>query len=232
MLAVSEIFGPTIQGEGPYAGRAATFVRLGGCNLACSWCDTPYTWDASRFDLRKEIISRQVEDIANQVSPTPHLVVLTGGEPLLQAGSLDFGRLLEVLRDRGHSIHVETNGTIIPPGQLEELVDVFVVSPKLKNAGTHRSHQSAQLANEWPAIAARREAHLKFVCCSRRDVEEALHLAKKWEWPRERIWLMPEGTTVREILDRWPLVVDAAVSNGVNATIRLHILSWGNVRGR
>ena len=54
-LVVAEIFGPTWQGEGPSAGQVAAFVRLGLCNLTCAWCDTAYTWDRSRFDLRAEL---------------------------------------------------------------------------------------------------------------------------------------------------------------------------------
>ena len=66
-LVVSEIFGPTIQGEGQYAGQLVAFIRLGGCNLACSWCDTPYTWDASRFDLRNEMTRTPVNEILERV---------------------------------------------------------------------------------------------------------------------------------------------------------------------
>lgn len=232
MLAVSEVFGPTIQGEGPYSGHAATFVRLGGCNLACSWCDTPYTWDGSRFDLRAEITQRRVEDIVSQIPELPRMVVLTGGEPLLQAGSDSFALLAETLVERGHALHVETNGTIIPPARIEEFIEVFVISPKLTSAAAGRNGHVTQLAAGWPAIAARREAHLKFVCCSQRDVDEALDLAWGWGWPRERIWLMPEGSSESTLKHRWPWVAEAAAAHGVNATTRLHILSWGDVRGR
>lgn len=61
-LVVSEVFGPTHQGEGPHAGQLCAFVRLMGCNLSCSWCDTPYTWDASRYDLKAEGHRMTVED--------------------------------------------------------------------------------------------------------------------------------------------------------------------------
>ena len=61
-LAVSEIFGPTLQGEGPSSGRRAMFLRLAGCNLSCSWCDTAYTWDWSRYDKKAEVTMMQVDN--------------------------------------------------------------------------------------------------------------------------------------------------------------------------
>ena len=54
LLNVNEIFGPTIQGEGPHTGRLVGFLRLAGCNLACSWCDTPYSWDWTKYDKAEE----------------------------------------------------------------------------------------------------------------------------------------------------------------------------------
>ena len=54
LLPVSEVYGPVWQGEGPDTGRRCSFLRLGHCNLACDWCDTPYTWDDDRFDVDAE----------------------------------------------------------------------------------------------------------------------------------------------------------------------------------
>src|SRR5262245_52198924 len=62
-LVVSEVFGPTWQGEGPSIGRRCGFVRLGRCNLACTWCDTPYTWDWERYDPAKELHRRLVTEV-------------------------------------------------------------------------------------------------------------------------------------------------------------------------
>ena len=64
-LLISEIFGPTIQGEGKSIGQTASFIRLGGCNLHCVWCDTPYTWDAARYDLREELTKIDIREIAS-----------------------------------------------------------------------------------------------------------------------------------------------------------------------
>ena len=63
LLPVSEVFGPTIQGEGPHAGRRVYFVRLGGCNLSCSWCDSAYTWDGETYDLREELTPSTALDV-------------------------------------------------------------------------------------------------------------------------------------------------------------------------
>ncbi len=63
-LLISEVFGPTLQGEGPSAGQAAAFVRLGACNLSCAWCDTAYTWNRDKFDLSRELSVMRTEDVA------------------------------------------------------------------------------------------------------------------------------------------------------------------------
>ena len=81
-IPVSEQFGPTIQGEGPYAGRTVQFLRTGGCNLSCSWCDTPYTWDGENYDLRAELHPKTVAQIVEDAIPDM-IMVISGGEPLL-----------------------------------------------------------------------------------------------------------------------------------------------------
>ncbi|MGH3922689.1 MAG: 7-carboxy-7-deazaguanine synthase QueE, partial [Pseudonocardiaceae bacterium] len=62
-LLIAEQFGPTFQGEGPSVGQQALFIRLSSCNLSCSWCDTPYTWDWTRFDPRVESRRVPAEDL-------------------------------------------------------------------------------------------------------------------------------------------------------------------------
>lgn len=134
-LVVAEAFGPTIQGEGPSAGRLAVFIRLSRCNLACRGCDTPYTWDRSRFDLRAESHRATATELAAwALDSGVDLVVITGGEPLVQQRKLV--PLVETLATCGRRVEVETNGTIAPLPQLVELVDQFNVSPKLSRFGT------------------------------------------------------------------------------------------------
>lgn len=231
-LHVSEIFGPTVQGEGPYAGRRATFVRLGGCNLSCTWCDSPYTWDSSRFDLRQEIRPSSVDDILEQLDGSDGIVVITGGEPFLQARALGFTDLLAGLRNRGRPVHVESNGTILPPTAVLQAIDVVVLSPKLANAGPHRGNQDPTLDPGWGPLARTREVHLKIVCFDAQDVAAAVRLADKLSWPRESVWVMPEGTRAETVHRRFQTLADAAITAGINVSPRLHISAWGDLRGR
>ena len=108
-LWVQEVF-YTIQGEGPFAGTPAVFVRLGGCNLKCFWCDTDFessNWEPSIMEL-VEAVERSFT--SNQLH-SPHeerLVVLTGGEPMRQ----DISYLVDELVERNCHVQIETNGTL------------------------------------------------------------------------------------------------------------------------
>src|SRR5690606_17108863 len=114
-LVVADVFGPTVQGEGPSCGRRSSFIRLGGCNLACEWCDTPETWDARRFDLRQTLTRRPVPEIvARALQGDPDLVVITGGEPLLHQRQKGWRALIGALTLAGAEIEIETNGTVPP----------------------------------------------------------------------------------------------------------------------
>src|SRR4051794_12875458 len=103
-----EIFA-SIQGEGASAGMPSVFVRLSLCNLACSWCDTAYTWDWKRYDPKAEIVEIQVSDVLARVEEKAGIstrnVVLTGGEPLQQQASL--GEMAMALKERGFRLEVE-----------------------------------------------------------------------------------------------------------------------------
>lgn len=121
MLEVKRIF-PTVQGEGPFAGMPAVFVRLGGCNLACSFCDTEF----EEFEqMTPSAIVARVEElaVANDYANGTQLVVVTGGEPLRQP----IAPLCDALLAQGYKVQVETNGTLYRP--LPAAVHV-ICSPK------------------------------------------------------------------------------------------------------
>ncbi|MES9168972.1 7-carboxy-7-deazaguanine synthase QueE, partial [Cutibacterium acnes] len=143
-LPVSEVFGPTIQGEGPHAGRTCHFIRLGGCNLSCSWCDTPYSTGQHGIPL-STVPRVMVDDVVAQI-PHGAMVVLTGGEPLMHARRAGFRALLVRLKNHGCEVHVETNGTIVPH-ELAPLFDHITVSPKL-GAPMRNQHHNPTLG-QW-----------------------------------------------------------------------------------
>lgn len=228
-LPIVEVFGPTLQGEGPSAGRAAYFVRFAGCNLSCSWCDTAYTWDASRADLRAETMLMTVESILDAL-PGQLPVVLTGGEPLLQQSQRAWGDLLGQLG--GRAIWVETNGTIAPSAETLARATQIVVSPKLANAGQHRGRQDPRVHPAFTILAADTRVHLKIVCATEADVAEATRFGRTLGYSDERIWVMPQAATREHLVDRWPTIAEAAAREGVNATTRLHVLAWDEQRCR
>ena len=116
MLQLAEIF-YSIQGEGTWAGTPAVFVRLAGCNLACDFCDTDYATKSI------DSVGGVVRAVREAGGACP-MVILTGGEPLAQAQTLD---LIDALRRDGRRVHIESNGTIFT--ELPD--DVWLcVSPK------------------------------------------------------------------------------------------------------
>ena len=103
-LEVHSVFN-TIQGEGPFTGRQAVFIRLAGCNLQCPACDTDYTTD--RWNSTPFALLQFVQEMHN----APGLVVITGGEPFRQ--NIHF--LVQMLLAEGYTVQIETNGTLPPP---------------------------------------------------------------------------------------------------------------------
>lgn len=231
-LAVSEIFGPTIQGEAKFTGQRCAFIRLGACNLSCSWCDTPYTWDAKRFDLKLEIAQESVENIIKQiVTMNVSMVVISGGEPLLQQKRDDFIKLLQEFYVLGIQVHIETNGTITPEPEVAELVAHFSVSPKLKNSGLKAEDRiEPEVLFAFNHLAKRQKALFKFVCSSKEDLEEVDALVRAIDINRQDVWIMPEGTTAHDIQSKSVLLADAVINKGWNFTTRLHTLIWGKER--
>lgn len=221
---VSELFGPTIQGEGPDAGVPAMFVRLAGCNLTCSWCDTPFTWDWTRHDRATEVHQLDVNELAMWVaSRSTDVVVVSGGEPLLQHRAL--GELQANELTTGVEWHVETNGTR-PLGDTHEWWTRIVVSPKVGPSSGQDPHAGSMAID--PADA---RVHGKYVVRDADDLAAALRHARMWQLPNERLWLMPEGRSPAELAARWPWLSEVAAARGVNITHRLHVLAWGDDRG-
>lgn len=225
-LRVAELFGPTLQGEGPSAGQRAVFVRLSGCNLDCRWCDTPYTWDWTRFDQTAESREMPVEAVRSWVLlHDAHLVVITGGEPLVQHRRLL--PLVSALHAAGRRVEIETNGTI-DPGPAMAAHAWFNVSPKLAGSGVPADRRIRP--DVLRALCDSGNANFKFVISDPADVAELVELQQRLGL--SPVWVMPQGIDSKTVLTGLGGLVGPAVEHGWNLSPRLHVLLWGDQRGR
>jgi 7-carboxy-7-deazaguanine synthase len=227
-MRIAEIF-YSIQGEGGLTGVPSVFVRTTGCNLRCSFCDTPYTsWEP-------EGAEREVADILAEVDRYgARHVVVTGGEPLIAP---DLGDLCAGLRRAGHHITIETAATVFEP----VACDLASLSPKLSNSTPFDRDSGRQaLRHErlrWqPAVIRAFMNHcdyqFKFVIDQVADVAEVLDALEQLPGvPRDKVLLMPQGITPEELRQRGLWLVEECKRHGFRYCPRLHIELFGNVRG-
>lgn len=237
-LLVNEVYGPVKQGEGKSAGKEVGFLRLSGCNLACVWCDTPYTWNwigtsfihPDKFDKSLEAhkmkIGAVLEEIANKFSEVKALVV-SGGEPVLQQS-----KLIELFHQLPFWwIEVETNGTIVIKDEFADLVNQFNCSPKTSNSGPDNPLKLRYKPEAIKKIASLgKKATFKFVIQNDTDLDEMKTIISECGIRTDQVWLMPEGRTREEQELRQQQVKDLSKALGYNFSPRLHILEFGNKR--
>ena len=223
-MKIAELF-YSIQGEGSLAGVPSVFIRTSGCNLRCSWCDTPYTsWEPEGADLTIEQILDETRS-----HPARH-VVITGGEPMIAPGIV---ALCERLRDLGLHITIETAGTVFQP----VACDLMSISPKLSNstpAAPRWAPQHDRLRLQ-PATLAQLMAsypyQLKFVIEKPDDLGEVRALLGVLKADPARVILMPEGIDRDRLRERALWLVELCKEEGFRFSPRLHVDLYGNRRG-
>jgi 7-carboxy-7-deazaguanine synthase len=229
-VKISETFGPTIQGEGALIGMPTLFLRLGGCDYRCSWCDTPH---AVLSEHRSTWIPTAVHtalDALAQLHEPPYWVTISGGNPALH----DLGELLAQGQARGYSFAVETQGSIHKDWM--SVVDHLVLSPKPPSSG---------MDTDWSAFTAcmnATDAHkiaLKVVVFNRVDLEYAkevfsralpgMHLSVQ---VGNDTWQPDQGVSRDELLDNLERLTEMALAvpewHNVRVLPQLHTLIWGN----
>lgn len=237
-IAISEIFGPTVQGEGALIGRPTVFVRTGGCDFRCRWCDTLY---AVLPDYRHDWLPMTPEAIMARVAELsggrPVLVTLSGGNPALQP----LGPLIALGHDNGYRFAMETQASLARPWFAA--LDWLVLSPKPPSSGmaTDRVAFEACLG----AAAGGPELSLKIVVFDDADYAFARDLAARY--PALPLYLQVgnhrpaepnpagcHGVDLAGLLERFRWLV-AKVSEDrwfeVRVLPQLHVLAWGNARG-
>jgi len=240
-IRISEIFGPTIQGEGMLIGQPTVFVRTGGCDYRCSWCDTLHAVDSAyRHDwlpMEADAIWAEVQKLSGGV---PLTVSLSGGNPAIQP----LGSLIARGKRDGYRFAIETQGSVARDWFAD--LDFLVLSPKPPSSG---------METDWDVLADCLEVAtgcssggprigLKFVVFDDADYAFAKQAAARFaELP---VYLQPGNHTppppddddaridLDGIMDRMLWLVDKVTEDRwFAATVlpQLHVLIWGNKRG-
>lgn len=231
-ILVSEIFGPTIQGEGNLIGRATVFVRTGGCDYRCSWCDTLY---AVLPQFKGDWTPRSAAEILDEVERLsgghPILITLSGGNPALQP----LEPLLELGHRRGHSFALETQAS--RSQEWFSQLDYLVLSPKPPSSGMEFSPQALR-----DCIEAGQGANisLKVVVFDEADYLFARRIHQLHQGipcflsvgnPSPQQGTEADASRLAQSLE-W-LLQRATRDGWFSVTIlpQLHVLLWGNKRG-
>jgi 7-carboxy-7-deazaguanine synthase len=227
-MRIAEIF-RSIQGEGRLTGTQSVFVRTSGCNLRCSYCDTPYaSWTPEGEDLSVDEIAARVDELAC------HHVVLTGGEPMLFAELIP---LTAGLRSRGRHITIETAGTLYLPVEC----DLMSISPKLSNSippperdppWNRRHQQTRHVPGVIRRLLSEYDYQLKFVVDRPEDCREVESYLKEFpEIERARVMLMPQGTDARRLAEKATWLKPYCAGHGLGFCPRRQIEWFGGRRG-
>jgi len=231
----------SVQGEGSLVGVPSSFVRVSGCNLRCTWCDTPL----SSWTPEGEAIA--VDELLRWCAAGPRHVVLTGGEPLLFPAVVELSR---GLRAAGHHLTIETAGSVWLDGVEADLMSI---SPKLGHSTPwERARAAGRLS-----LAERHERdrldlsvlrrllaaypwQLKFVVRSggdevlAADIEEIEGLLRSLavgEGERAQVLLMPEGTDAASLQEGYRRLLAPLRAGGYRLGQRLHIQLFGHTPG-
>lgn len=217
-MKINEIFGPTIQGEGPFIGMPAIFIRTHGCIAPfCSFCDTPYTWNGKEKGLEMTIseIVKKIKSLSQETK----LIVITGGEPFMQE---EVYTLANVLAHKKYYVQFETSGKAkINKENFKSLENISIVmSPKVYNeyfvVDGAKTVQSAD--------------YYKFVVSTNYDVKLVNKFVKDFSLDNQDVYLMPLGKTRKEQLHNLPYIADLCIENNYNLSARLHTLIWDKKR--
>ncbi len=223
-LKISEIF-YSIQGEGTLLGVPSVFVRTSGCNLRCTWCDTPYT------SWQPEGEERTVSSIVDEVNGygASH-VVITGGEPMIAP------QMEELTERLTQHVTIETAGTV----DAHVRCDLMSISPKLANSTPH-TRDNGRWADQHERLRYQPEIlrrliqlypyQLKFVIADPSDLQQVNAIVSDIGASRGRVLLMAEGVDAATLAERGRWLADIARQEGFRITPRMHIDLWGNRRG-
>jgi len=234
-----EIFGPTIQGEGMVAGQKTMFVRTAGCDYACSWCDSSFTWDGSGKHLIVQMTAEEIWSELKRLGGSGFsFVTISGGNPALLP-QLD--ALIAILKEHKIKIGVETQGSRWQDWLAE--VDELTISPKPPSSGmTPDMDMLSTILNNRRASNGDQHVSLKVVVFDDEDYAYAKQLY--FQYPTIPLYLQvgnddPASTDnaqlISRLLGKYRALIDKVITDeelrDVRVLPQLHTLVWGNKRG-
>lgn len=202
-LMVKNIF-KTLQGEGPNVGTPSIFIRLGGCNLACNFCDTEFE-DFTQYSVDKILSITQNMSLNSESHRSINLVVITGGEPMRQP----INKLCSELIKQGFAVQIETNGTIYR--ELPKQVEI-ICSPKIVNGKYYQIRED---------LLAKITAFKFLISTSREEYSKVPDLRQKEYKIPVYVQAMDELQTNINIENR-KLAVEIAINNGYRLSYQIH----------
>ncbi|EZH64621.1 7-carboxy-7-deazaguanine synthase [Bacillaceae bacterium JMAK1] len=235
-IPVLEIFGPTVQGEGMVAGQKTMFVRTGGCDYSCSWCDSAFTWDGSQKAdaLSPTAIVEQLQEIGGDRF---NHVTISGGNPALHKG---IGELVQQLKALGIGTAVETQGSFWQEW-LREIDDV-TISPKPPSSKMITDWEKLDHFCEQLQLRTKGSQSLKVVIFNEEDLAYAKQVHARY--PNMAFYLQVGNDDLEErtpnrlrdhLLERYEWLVDTVMEdkelNNVRVLPQIHTLIWGNKQG-
>lgn len=233
MFFIKEIFGPTIQGEGPNVGVKCIFVRVAGCDFKCSWCDSKYAWDtsdATRFETKG-----LVENLLLMCwSTNTNHIILTGGNPCIY----DFSDVIDALHLSGITVDVETQGSKYP--KWLEKIDTVVISPKAPSSG--QMDVFPLLEDYLKNSTNRNKIIVKIPIFNDEDFEFALRYYDLVEpYKNVKLYLSvgntntsEEGSIQERVLKDYEKLIYKTVNSRMKSVYilpQMHTLVWGNKIG-
>ncbi len=234
-LRIAEIFGPTIQGEGALIGEPTVFVRTGGCDYRCVWCDSMHAVDSDYRHSWKPMTCEEVfAEITDLSSGKPLMVTLSGGNPAIQP----LGELISLGHGKGYRFAMETQGSVARDWFCE--LDVLVLSPKPPSSGEDVNWDTFDecLANS----KGKPKTVLKVVVFDEADYQWAKGVASRY--PGFPFYLQPGNHTppvgddetidMDGIMNRYEWLVERCLQDqwfSARILPQLHVLVWGNKRG-
>lgn len=239
MIPVAEIFGPTIQGEGPHVGMQTLFVRVAGCDFKCAWCDSKFAWKIDGSIKRygtKELADILVQECNNSKCSN---IVLTGGNPCLY----DFKEVIDILHDNNITVDIETQGSRMPDWLLD--VDLLVISPK---APSSKQPDVYKTVNEYMKLLSsiRQKVAIKIPVFNEEDFEFAMKYYALVDYYREKgvdidLYLSVGNTNTTEdgdiskrVLSDYEKLINMVANSYMERVFilpQVHTLVWGNKQG-